>query len=410
MIIIAFNGGEFMSFKNNVLVTNKELRTFCIQRFLFGISYSFMIPIIPLYLSSLGVVTMTVGIIMSLYGVAKAISQLLFGRVSDILGDKRVLVVILFIMSFVPALYTFIQGKVISGVIYVIQGAILGMAAPATFSILSRSIDDSKRGQCTGYASAVFTLGGGIGAAISGFILSKFNNYNIIFYMSAIGIFLTNIYIMRKIKKQDNKSKKEKVKLKEVFIIIKKNKLLCKIITLGSIAFLGDFIFGCVGALFPFYSQEVLNAGVGYACTIISVYLFVFGIGAPIAGISADKIGNNKQLIISFIVMSVTLFGLTVVKNIPLFTAIIIVYFIGATFLNASLQSVLSEFGGNEEIKGVVFGFVGASEAAGYAVGPIVSAYIYGIRKDWLFLCLLVVSLTIFALYLLLRKKACIDS
>ena len=87
--------------------------------------------------------------------------------------------------------------------------------------------------------------------------------------------------------------------------------------------------------------------------------------------------------------MNITLLGLSFTRNILLFTVIIISYFLGATFLNASLQSALSEFGNSPKIKGLVFGFVGGCESLGYAVGPIVSAYIYNINNSWLFLSLL---------------------
>ena len=78
-----------MSIKNNVFFQKLELRQFCTYRFIFGISYSFMIPIIPLFLDSIGITTVMIGTIMSLYGVSKTLAQILFGRVSDYIGDKK---------------------------------------------------------------------------------------------------------------------------------------------------------------------------------------------------------------------------------------------------------------------------------------------------------------------------------
>ena len=406
-----------MNIKNNVLFYKKELRQFCNLRFIFGISYSFMIPIIPLFFDSLGISTVIIGTVMSLYGVSKALAQIPFGMVSDAIGDKLLLIIALTLMAFVPFSYSFAHTQMLASGIYVVQGAILGMAAPATFSILSRSLDEKKRGECTGLASAVFTLGGGIGAAVGGFIVSKFNNYNMVFYIASIGIFLSSVFATLRIKKSSeatskNKTIKDPIKVKRktkaIFQDIKKYKLGCKIVLLGAIAFLGDFIFGCIVSVFPFYGQEVLGASIRYTSGIISLYLFVFGFGAPIGGWVSDKIGNNKQLFISFMVMSAALLGLYFVRGLVIFTGIIIIYFLGATFLNAALQSLLSEFGDNDNIKGIVFGFVGDSEAFGYALGPIVSAYIYGLNKSWLFLSLLIVSISVLVIYLLLCKKTCI--
>jgi len=402
-----------MIFDKSVLFTKKELRSFCTYRLLFGIFYSVMIPIIPLYLNSFGIATVMVGTVLSLYGVAKTLIQMPFGVISDKFGDKFTLVLAIFLMSSIPFAYTLFKTGQATSYLYIIQGGVLGMAAPATYSILSRSLDEKKRGECTGLAAAVFTLGGGIGSAIGGFIVTKFNNYNLAFYLSSAGIFLTAIYIIFKIKGENqrcskikNKTTTNKIKFKDMLHEIKKYKLYYKILVLGSIAFLGDYIYGCVVALIHFYAKSVLNTSIAYSSAIISIYLVVFGIGAPIAGFIADKIGNNKQLILSFFVMNITLLGLSFIKNVPIFTLVIIVYFLGATFLNAALQSSLSEFGNSPKIKGIVFGFVGGCESLGYAVGPLVSAFIYNINHSFLFLSLLGVSLIVSLIYFIFHRKA----
>lgn len=402
-----------MIFDKSVLFTKKELRFFCTYRLLFGIFYSVMIPIIPLYLNSFGIATVMVGTVLSLYGVAKTLIQMPFGIISDKFGDKSTLILAILLMAVIPLSYTLFKTGQAASYLYIIQGGVLGMAAPATYSILSRSLDEKKRGECTGLASAVFTLGGGIGSAIGGFIVTKLNNYNLAFYLSSAGIFLTAIYIIFKIKsdnqkcfKSKNKNTTNKVKFKDILYEIKKYKLVYKILVLGSIAFLGDYIYGCVVALIHFYTKSVLNTSIAYSSAIISIYLIVFGIGAPIAGFIADKIGNNKQIILSFFVMNITLLGLSFTRNVSIFTVIIILYFLGATFLNAALQSSLSEFGNSPKIKGIVFGFVGGCESLGYAVGPLVSAFIYNINNYFLFLSLLIVSLMVSLIYFIFHKKA----
>lgn len=395
---------------NSVLFTKKELRTFCTYRLIFGISYSIMIPIIPLFLDKLGLSTVVIGTVMSSYGISKALVQMPFGAVSDKLGDKLTLIFALILMTFIPFSYTLTNNPTYASYIYIIQGGILGMAAPATFSILASSVDEKRRGESTGLASAVFTLGGGIGSCIGGYAIAKLGNYNLAFYISSIGIGLTLVYVIIKIKTSCIKKKKStnKHSLKDVFYELKKSKLGYKVFVLGSIAFLGDYIYGCVVALIHFYAKDVLHSTVSFSSAIISIYLIVFGVGAPIGGWVSDKIGNKKQLFLSFIVMNITLLGLSFTRNIVFFTIIIILYFLGATFLNAALQSSLSEFGCNEKSRGIVFGFVGASESLGYAVGPFLSAYIYELNKSWLFLGLFAVSVVISIIYLLLYKKASI--
>lgn len=47
-----------------------------------------MIPIIPLFFDSIGMATVMIGTVMSLYGVSKILAQIPFGRVSDYIGDN----------------------------------------------------------------------------------------------------------------------------------------------------------------------------------------------------------------------------------------------------------------------------------------------------------------------------------
>lgn len=389
------------------LLSNKEFRGFCIYRLIFGISYSLLIPIIPLFFKSIGMGTVTIGIIISLYGVSKTLIQIPFGIISNNIGDKLTLKLSLILMSLIPIAYVLFGTSFKAGTIYVLQGAILGIAAPATYSILARTLDPKRRGACTGLASAVFTLGGGIGAAIAGYILAKSKSFNVIFYISALGIFFTLIYVTFRVKKVKNINVKVKNNdnIREILYEIKIRNLTYKIIILAASAFLGDYIYSCVVALIHFYGQEVLGVSTIYTSSIISTYLLVFGLAAPIAGWVSDRIGNRKQFVLSFSIMNLTLLGLIITRNITIFTIIIVIYFLGATFLNSALQNSLLKFGENEKIKGIVFGVVGACESLGYAIAPVISSCIYELNKRYFFPILLISTVIIYVIFLLLKKK-----
>ncbi|MGL5647975.1 MAG: MFS transporter [Clostridium sp.] len=402
-----------MNIKNSILFKEKDLRLFCILRFIFGISYSFLIPIIPLFLESLGATTIVVGTFMSLYGVGKAIAQVLFGPVSDSFGDKKLWCIALILLVLIPIGYIFTKFSLMGEIIYVFQGIFLGIAAPPTFSVLARVLDEKKRGESTGYASAVFTLGGGIGAIISGYILSLFSSFNIIFILTCIGIIISLAFLIFKIKGPEKvmekcKCSKEPImcRLKVIYEEVKEKKLLVKIVLLSFIALLGDFIYGSTCAMFPFYGREVLGGTTFYTSFIISIYLFIFGFFAPLSGIVSDKLGIKKQFYISFIVMNIALLLLFIIRKQWIFTVIIIGYFLGATFLNGALQNSLLSFRENEDIKGFVFGVVGAAESIGYAIGPIYAAFLYNIDKEFLFLGMLIISVIVFIIFLILKNKA----
>lgn len=393
---------------DDFLLSNKYFRSFCIYRLIFGISYSLMIPILPLFFKHNGMSTVTIGIVISLYGVSKTIIQIPFGVISKNIGDKLTLKLSLLLMTFIPIGYILANTCFNYGTLYVFQGVILGIAAPATYSILSRTLDSNRRGECTGLASAVFTLGGGIGAAISGLILEKYTSFNLVFYTASIGIFFSLLYVMIRIKKVKSPKLKQQNNhnIKDILYEIKSRNLTYKIIILGASAFLGDYIYSCVVALIHFYGQEVLGVSTIYTSGIISTYLLVFGLAAPIAGWISDKIGVKKQLFMSFIVMIIALTILSMIKTLRLFTISIIIYFLGATFLNSGLQNSLLKFGEKKKVEGIIFGVVGACESLGYAIGPIILSYIYNINKIFFFPSLLISTIFIFIIFFILRKNA----
>ena len=367
-----------------------------------------MIPILPLFFKHNGMSTVTIGIVISLYGVSKTIIQIPFGVISNNIGDKLTLKLSLLLMTFIPIGYILANTCFNYGTLYVFQGAILGIAAPATYSILSRTLDSNRRGECTGLASAVFTLGGGIGAAISGLILEKYTSFNLVFYTASIGIFFSLLYVMIRIKKVKSPKLKQQNNhnIKDILYEIKSRNLTYKIIILGASAFLGDYIYSCVVALIHFYGQEVLGVSTIYTSGIISTYLLVFGLAAPIAGWISDKIGVKKQLFMSFIVMIIALTILSMIKTLRLFTISIIIYFLGAIFLNSGLQNSLLKFGEKKKVEGIIFGVVGACESLGYAIGPIILSYIYNINIIFFFPSLLISTIFIFIIFFILRKNA----
>ena len=90
---------------DDFLLSNKYFRSFCIYRLIFGISYSLMIPILPLFFKHNGMSTVTIGIVISLYGVSKTIIQIPFGVISNNIGDKLTLKLSLLLMTFIPIGY-----------------------------------------------------------------------------------------------------------------------------------------------------------------------------------------------------------------------------------------------------------------------------------------------------------------
>ena len=144
----------------------------------------------------------------------------------------------------------------------------------------------------------------------------------------------------------------------------------------------------------------------GISTLIIGAVMSSYGFAKALIqipfGVVTNKIGDKLLLIISFIFMILSLATLSIVRRISIFTIAIIIYFLGATFLNSGLQNSLLKFGEDKKSEGIV----GACEALGYAIGPLISSYVYNLSKVWLFPGLLIFTIGVFAIFIVLKKKA----
>lgn len=165
------------------------------------------------------------------------------------------------------------------------------------------------------------------------------------------------------------------------------------------------FSYSLMIPIIPLYFNSL-----GISTLIIGAVMSSYGFAKALIqipfGVVTNKIGVKKQLFISFIFMILSLATLSIVRRISIFTIAIIIYFLGATFLNSGLQNSLLKFGEDKKSEGIVFGFVGACEALGYAIGPLISSYVYNLSKVWLFPGLLIFTIGVFAIFIVLKKKA----
>ena len=160
------------------------------------------------------------------------------------------------------------------------------------------------------------------------------------------------------------------------------------------------FSYSLMIPIIPLYFNSL-----GISTLIIGAVMSSYGFAKALIqipfGVVTNKIGDKLLLIISFIFMILSLATLSIVRRISIFTIAIIIYFLGATFLNSGLQNSLLKFGEDKKSE-----FIGACEALGYAIGPLISSYVYNLSKVWLFPGLLIFTIGVFAIFIVLKKKA----
>ncbi|MEG2339011.1 MAG: MFS transporter [Clostridium sp.] len=381
-----------MDIRNIELFRNKQLLALGITVMVFNLSYSVLVPIIPIFFQGVGIDTLVVGYIISAYAISKCLAQIPSGVIVDFIGDKKVLVYGLLLIGLLLTVYTVTDNPSVIILVYVLEGMVAGMAFPALYSVLSRIITKESRGQAMGSYTALSALGFGLGPLISGVVIDRFNDVNNVFYIAAIGAFVACImviFLIKPIKGNNiNIVDKGSVKRGRGSLYIKNivsEKLHMKIIMLGSIALLGDFIYGSMASVLPFYGVKVLGTSIGFTAYIISMNFLIFSCASPIAGIICDKIGAKKQIIISLICIVVVFFIVSFIRNRMVFAVVIGVESFAGACMFSALQSILAEYGGQSKVKGIMYGAVGTFQSIGLALGPIFSSTVFYYYEELLF-------------------------
>ncbi|MFC1868116.1 MFS transporter [Thermodesulfobacteriota bacterium] len=134
------------------------------------------------------------------------------------------------------------------------------------------------------------------------------------------------------------------------------------------------------------------------AANILAIIGGACVIGMYGAGITADKIGNKRTLIISFVLMAISLLCLLVAettRSFYVFAAIFGLSYGGMQVLFSPLVADLFGLGSH----GVILGGSAFGGSIGAAMGPFMSGYIYDLTKSYnpaFIICLLMTILSVF--------------
>lgn len=118
------------------------------------------------------------------------------------------------------------------------------------------------------------------------------------------------------------------------------------------------------------------------AATVLATAGGLQTMGGIVLGILADKIGNKRVLIMSFISITIAMFGLVFFQNLPLFYVFAILYGLGVGGGSAMEATLIAELFGLKE-HGLILGVTSFIFTVGGAIGPLATGYIFDISSSY---------------------------
>lgn len=371
------------------------------------LGFSILIPILPFIVEDYGAPKYVYGLLLSLYSLFQFIGAPYFGRMSDSIGRKPVLIisqagtllswVIFGIAYFLPSTNIFMFALplwviAISRILDGITGGNISVANAYVTDITTPQEKSHIFGYLGGIAGIGMIVGPGIGGIASSGDIGYLGTVIIASFISLVTVFIL-IFFLKESLDFNNKRERQKFSIVNSILvirrirtlnpkeIIKKVFLLRLIMGITMSSYIGTIALFVID-LFKFTEKEM-----GF---------FMFGVGIFLSFNQAivykkvvTRVGEIKTLFIGFSLMVFGFFSITLTDNLILY---LFLYF----FLNMGFSLVMPVFNsliaqkGDPSKQGEAMGISESIASLCNAIFPILAAYIYSFLgfKFYYLLCL----------------------
>jgi MFS family permease len=353
----------------------KEVAILSTVSFLVAIGFGLIIPAIPIFASSFGVSKTAIGVLISAFAMMRFASGLFSGRLVDRFGERTVLGVGLFMVSFFTLLTALAQSYNQLLFFRTLGGLGSSMFSIAAGSLLMRSVTDDVRARAQSLYNGGFLIGGVAGPAVGGLLSglslrAPFIAYSITLALAGMTalFFLSERRLGRKVdvssESIETTSLKEALKLRPYQIAL-------------LLAFVNNWVlFGMRSSILPLFVTEKLNSTATIAGLGLTIGALMQGIFLLRAGRFSDESGRRLAFLIGGTVVVSAILVLCITDNVALYFISMTLFGIGGAFVGTVPGSVVGDI-----IRGRGGQVIAAWQMAGDA-GMIVGPILVGLLTD----------------------------
>ena len=378
------------------------------------LGFGIIIPLLPYYAEHFGANPNEVTLLMASYSLMQLIFSPILGRISDIYGRKKILVLCLigsaisyFLLYFATNFALVLFARSVAG--------LFGSTTAIANAYVTETTSSANRSKGMGLIGAAFGLGLVFGPVIGGYFGGgDINNidYKTPFFFAFLVAIISCIlayFILIEPKKRNKQfiSINFLDSFKDLIDLFKIPALLFLII----LSFLITFSFAGFETTFALWTERAMNWAsrqTGYAFTFTALLVAI--IQGVFIGKLTKKFGELKLLITSCFLMLVGLFFITLsAQNLFYLTIALGILGISVGLGNPSLNSLLSK-NLNKGIIGTSFGVVQSVGSLARILSPLAMGnlfYFFGKNSPYNFgAFLMFISLLIFFYYFFILKKS----
>lgn len=375
----------------------REVKVLTASAFFVAVGFGVIVPAMPLYAKSFGATNTAVGLIISMFAVARFSSGLFSGKLVDRFGERIVFAVGILMVSFFTLLCAVAQSFEQLLIFRSAGGLGSSMFSVAASSIIMRSVGDDQRGRAQSVYNGSFMLGGITGPAIGGVLTgislrAPFFTYAItLFFAGIIGFFFLSPgkpASHPKIAEQASMSIPEAWKLQPYRTAL-------------ILSFVASWIlFGLRSSILPLFVTEELHSttaivGIGFTLTALFQGLLLLP-----AGTLSDLRGRRIALSIGTSVVMAGVITLIFAIHPWMYIIAMCIIGIGAAFLSTTPANIVGDVIRGKS--GQVIALWQMAGDAGMIIGPITVGFISDVFS---FRAAFVVSAAVFSISVLLAYQ-----
>lgn len=373
--------------------TKKALPILFAVMFLVYVGFGIIIPVIPFYAEDLGASPTELGLLMAVYSLMQFLFAPMWGRISDRMGRKPVimigvfgLAVSFFLMALSTELWMLFAARIIGGFLSAAN-------MPTVMAYAADITSEEDRGKGMGVIGASIGLGFVFGPAIGG-IFSK-TNLQMPFYIAGILSLFTFFLVMFILKESLPKEERHQTERKRTGLLKALNG------PESVLFFLSLFItlsLSGLEATFAYFAAE--RAGLG--TTELGYIFMIMGLAGAIVqgglvGRLTKRFGEGFVIQIGIFVSALGFFLILFTKDFLTAAIYLTVFGVGNGVIRPAVSALLTKR--SKTGHGSVTGLLSSFDSLGRILGPVLGGLLYTISMGLPYISGIVLSAVAFILF-----------
>jgi MFS family permease len=305
-----------------------------------------------------------IGMVTSVFGITKALTNLGMGALSDRVGRKPVIIV--------GCIVSALGGMVIASANHfagmLLGTALIGLGGGSTFvgiMVAMTEVIPSRIGLAMGLFQLAAYGGSTLGTSLAGYLTVSYGlrqPFTVLMVISAIGAVASFLFIPEAEGFREKESIRPREKVKITFYVE-------KLWPLYFAGFSSKIMDSLVVSFLPLYLTG-LGMDIGKVFTVMSAFTFSWALLQPLTGHTSDRLGRKKIIIVGLAGSVISVVSFTLTGNFTLLVACSLLLGIAAAFFYTPLVAMVSDIAPSE-LEGTLIGSYRFFRDMGYFVGPL---------------------------------------